>query len=148
MKEITGDIWHFHSEGNFIVISTNGFVKNNGQNVMGRGVALQAAQRFPNLAAELGVKIKEDGNQVYCFREYRIITFPVKHTWFESADIDLIKKSTEQLLKLSQHLAMLNVVTQIYLPLVGCGNGKLLWKDVKPILEEYLDDDFTVVHYE
>ena len=30
-------------------------------------------------------------------------------------------------------------------PRVGCGNGALDWKDVRPILRRYLDDRFILV---
>ena len=34
---------------------------------------------------------------------------------------------------------------KIYLPKVGCGNGKLDWKNVELILDKYLDERFIVV---
>lgn len=49
MKEVYGDIWEYHKQGYWIVITTNGFVKKNGCAVMGRGVAKQAVTKYPSL---------------------------------------------------------------------------------------------------
>jgi len=42
MKEVIGNIWNYYNKGNWIVITTNGTIKKNGEAVMGRGVALEA----------------------------------------------------------------------------------------------------------
>lgn len=129
--------------GNWVVIPTNGFVKVNGECVMGRGVAQQAARMFPWLPLMLGTQLRKTGNKLYLFeditRGYRLITFPVKHNWWEKADLDLIRTSTKELGSIK------SLWSGVYLPHVGCGNGQLDWADVQPILEEYLDDRFTVV---
>ena len=143
IKEIKGDLWEYYKQGFWIVIPTNGFVKNNGEAVMGRGLALQAKRRFPDLPAELGKRIKEYGNVVFTFYNYHVITFPVKHLWWNKAIIKLIKKSCISLREIFRYNPT-GIPTPVYLPRVGCGNGKLDWKDVKPILEKYLDDRFIV----
>jgi hypothetical protein len=74
---------------------------------------------------------------VHTFKDYDLLTFPVKHAWYLKADLELIEKSAKQLLYI--------VDRPIYLPMVGCGNGKLSWHDVYPILDKYFDDTFTVV---
>ncbi len=149
MKEITGDIWDFHEKGCWIVITTNGNVKANGEAVMGKGIALQAKTRFPALPLDLGRRIKgcamsygewSEGNNLKVFHQYRIITFPTKHNWWEKADLVLIEESCRQL----QAACHGNQDTK-YLVRPGCGIGGLDWKDVKPILEKYLDDRFIVV---
>jgi hypothetical protein len=137
MQIIEGNLWKFHTQANWIVVPTNGSVRKDGANVMGRGVALQAKRRYKKLPYELGAKISEFGNVVFTFKDYGILTFPVKHKWFENADLTLIEQSAKQLLYV--------VDRPIYLPMVGCGNGKLHWRDVHPVLEKYFDDAFTVV---
>ena len=140
MKEIKGNIWDYLADDAWVVVPTNGFVKRDGSCVMGRGVALEACRKFPTLATELGTRIKRDGNQVYVFHGYRIIAFPVKHAWWQKADLGLIEKSADRLFEeVGDEL--------VYLPRVGCGNGQLQWSDVKPILEEVFHDqpNFIVV---
>jgi hypothetical protein len=146
MKEIYVDnIWNAWNKGFCIVIPTNGFVKKNGECVMGRGLALQAKERFPDLPKRLGHRIGEFGNVVFIFREYRLLTFPVKHKkWWEKADLKLIEKSAKELQEIFKY-NLCGIPTPVYLPKVGCGNGKRNWTDVKPILEKYLDDRFIVV---
>ena len=44
MKEIVGDLWHEHAEGNVVAITTNGSVNKVGRAVMLRGCARQAPE--------------------------------------------------------------------------------------------------------
>jgi hypothetical protein len=138
------NLWFFfYFNSSWIVIPTNGFVKKNGECVMGKGIALQAKEKFPDLPKELGDRIKEFGNRVFTFWKYHIITFPVKHNWWERADLGLIEDSTKELQEIFKY-NLSGIKTPVYLPRVGCGNGKLDWTKVKPILEKYLDDRFIV----
>ena len=146
MKETKGNIWDFYDQGYWVAIPTNGTVKENGEAVMGRGVALQAKQRFTDLPRVLGKSIQFCGSIVIVlgtppFLNYRLVSFPVKRNWWEKADLKLIEDSCRSLAT-SWAEGM-----SVYMPRVGCGNGRLSWKDVKPILEKYLDDRFVVVEY-
>lgn len=153
MKEVRGNIWYYYSIGSWVAIPTNGTVKKNGEAVMGRGLASQAKSRVPVLQTSLGDHLSLLGNRVHCFRRFRLITLPVKHNWWEKADPSLIVRSLVELVslvdtgKLSyyQDTFLADIRVPIFLPRLGCGNGQLDWKDVKPILEKYLDDRFTVV---
>lgn len=137
MNEIIGDIWDYHRQGKWVVITTNGVINRQGANPLGRGVALQAKKRFPELPYELGERIKSSGSRVHVFPEYRIITFPVKYHWRDSANLELIERSAAQLRGLG--------IAPVYLVRPGCGAGERDWSEVKPRLECYLDDTFTVV---
>jgi len=150
MIEITGNIWDFKSPTTPICITTNGFTKKNGECVMGRGIALQAKQRYPQLPFLLGERLKQMGNRVYYFPELDIITFPTKHNWFENSDPSLIHKSACEL----YHMCTNDYINtadsygweKVYLVRPGCSNGKLDWQDVKPIIEPILiGDNFVVV---
>lgn len=144
MKEIKGNLWDYHKGTNWVVIPTNGFVRNDGTAVMGRGTAAQCANKFPAMPGMLGTSIKNSGNKVYSYGSpYRIFTFPVKHNWFDLAQPDLIKKSVEELLYWVKEWGL----EDVYMPQVGCGNGGLVWVDVRPLLVKKLDDRFTVIEY-
>ena len=142
MKEVFGNLWEFDG---IIAITTNGFVKRVGTCVMGRGCAKQATIRFPGLPHKLGTRIAADGNHVFYFPEHRLITFPVKHTWWEVADLGLIERSARELLKL---IEVKKIKEAVYLPRPGCGNGRLKWEGVKKLLSPILkSDQFHIVTY-
>ena len=142
MREVFGELWEFDG---IIAITTNGFVKRDGTCVMGRGCAKQATIRFPGLPHKLGTKISAEGNHVFYFPEHRLITFPVKHTWWEVADLGLIERSARELLKM---IEVKKIKEAVYLPRPGCGNGRLKWEGVKKLLSPILkSDQFHIVTY-
>lgn len=144
MKEIAGDIWSYHKRGHWIVITTNGTTRRDGSCVMGRGVARQAKDKFPEVPYELGKLMLEFGNRLLYSGDRGLIFFPVKHNYWEKADIALIEQSCRELKDLFD-VGVTGYPTPIYMVRPGCGNGQLNWEDVKPILEKYLDDRFVVV---
>lgn len=135
LTEETGDLVEFWRRGNAIGITTNGFVKNNGECVMGRGIALSINRAIPGFAKELGDRIVCYGNVPQWFPEHRIWTFPVKHNWWEPADIDLIKQSA---FLIKQRSA--GYLDYLDFPRPGCGNGKLAWPSVKKEIEPIFRD--------
>ena len=135
MKLIRGNIWD--SKALAICVTTNGIVKHNGFAVMGRGIALQAAQRYPELAPELGRRLISGGNKVYQFFAHpTIITFPTKHHWRDPSDIKLIELSAHQLVKMWK-----DHPERCALPFPGCANGGLRISDVLAIIDPILSDD-------
>ena len=156
MIEVRGNLWEHPA--NVRVITTNGTVKKNGSAVMGRGCAREAALRYVGLPALLGSMLTEHGNKVHVLRtgafkpstevqpQEALVSFPVKHEWFEEADLDLIKASAEQLVALAGNY---DHSTVFVLPRPGCGNGKLSWTNVKPVLESVsgFDDRFHVITF-
>lgn len=160
MIEVTGDLWAYPADVR--VITTNGFVKNNGECVMGRGCALEAKTRWPDFPLYLGKQIRMCGNVVLACGIWpgeaaRIYTFPVKHVWNEKADINLIVSSARDLV---QQIDQLNRVGQnlntIVMPRPGCGNGGLQWcrcingegescSGVKHVIAPILDNRFHVI---
>lgn len=139
MKIAEGDIWTI--SGSWRVIPTNGYITVKGECVMGRGLALQAKLKYPRLPFELANLIKAHGDRVFLLRPYNLISFPVKLVWWEKASIELIENSCKQLVEIVTDSKEDNIL----IPMVGCGNGKLDPSQVKPILEKYLDDRFTLV---
>lgn len=137
MKLIRGDMFAYLGRTKFrLCITTNGFVKNDGTAVMGRGNAAQArkiwAEEFNvDLPKLLGKELKNHGNKIFHL-DTQLYTFPVKKNWFDRASKKLISKSAERLKEIAQE----NKDKVFILPRPGCGNGQLKWKRVKPLLED------------
>ena len=140
MKEAIGNLWKANPK--FIrCITTNGDIKKNGELVMGRGIALEAKQKYPALPKLIAEHVKNNGNTVHYFDQYNIISFPTKIHWRDQSDITLIKHSCYQLNTLLNHLNK-----QAILPRPGCANGGLDWeKEVKPIISTILTDKVWVI---
>jgi hypothetical protein len=144
MVEVVGNLWTYPADVR--CVTTNGYVRKDGRCVMGRGCAWEATQRYPGIDKVLGDAIKAKGNHVHWLRGDKkgeiIFSFPVKHHWHEEADPELIRRSSEELL-----VAVETGPLTVVLPRPGCGNGRLKWSDVKPILEDILDDRFHVISF-
>ena len=118
------------------VITTNGYVRNDGAAVMGRGTAKVAATLNPSLPRILGDLLLAYGNRPYVLPG-NFVTLPVKHNWDEKADVDLINESLKGLGYL---YSLYDWTTrQMYLPRPGCGNGQLSWHQVEPLVKEWFD---------
>lgn len=169
MKLEFGNI--MYKKADAICITTNGFVKRNGEAVMGRGIAKQIADLFPQIPIQLGSCINNFGNKVSLLGNFvtiNLISFPVKPKtvifdgsnvvsyaannykigdtvpgFHAKADLKLIEQSALQLVAMCNHTPWKRII----LPYPGCGAGELNWSDVKPILDSILDDRFVAVTY-
>ena len=142
MNIVKGDIWDFEGKG-YLIIPTNGIVKQNGEAVMGAGLAKQAAKRYPNLPRQLGTHLKI-GNGIYFFPEYQVVTFPTKNHWKDKSDINLIMRSATELAKAITTFRYQQREFQFYVPQVGCGLGGLNWADVYRAIGPILTDPMII----
>lgn len=144
MIEITGDLWEYRQPEDWVGITTNLTLRRDGKLVMGRGIAFEASQRYPALQKEWGEKIRETSEKqpsIILTPKWKLIAFPVKYHFRDDADINLILRSTIQLLDI---LPMLSG-GRILLPRPGCGNGRLDYAEVEPLLRKYLTSDRFIV---
>ncbi|HEY3306829.1 MAG TPA: macro domain-containing protein [Desulfuromonadaceae bacterium] len=142
MQEITGNIWDYQ-ETAIIAITTNGQVTASGKAIMGRGVAAQAAKKFPGLNATLGALITRSGNHCHYIGN-NIVSFPVEHSPYEEPDLRLIEQSARELAAMADESGWETVVV----PRPGCGGGGLSWQDVRPILKRFFNNRFIVISAE
>lgn len=145
MIEAKGDLWQIGRTADAIVVTTNGTVKPNGENIMGGGSALEAAQRYPLLPGCLGSRLLKKGNHVHVFHydsRQAIVTMPTKNDIKHRSNLLLIERSVLELIEYALDYGWRSIV----MPRPGCGLGGLKWEEVKPIVE-VLDDRFTVVTF-
>lgn len=132
-----------------ICITTNGIRKINGEAVMGKGVALGAAKKWPLLPGILGQALRYHGVKTELLLEVSregagslfILAFPTKNDWRQPSDWHLIQKSASELVKLTDGMNWKSV----WLPPPGCGAGGLNWSGVAQGLAPLLNDRFTIV---
>jgi len=139
MKEATGNLWTVPAS--WRCVTTNGIVKDNGELVMGAGVALEAKKQYPDLPKKLGQWVEKYGNRPFLCRDEGIITFPTKQHYKHNSNVMLIRSSAEKIVAIADKYKLHSIV----LPRPGCGNGGLTWDFVKPYLEDLLDERFTII---
>jgi O-acetyl-ADP-ribose deacetylase (regulator of RNase III) len=112
--------------------------------VMGKGVALQFKQQFPE-NAKVYIKASKEGtidigkllvtkDTSLHTGEKIIINFPTKTDWRKPSEYSYIEKGLQDLLSVIKEQG----INSIALPPLGAGNGGLHWVKVKQILEHYL----------
>lgn len=168
MKERKADLFETISEKDVdaICITTNGQYTMDGRAAMGGGCAGVCAKRWPETSLRLGKCLKNLGANIpfvigaldregkYIEPNLRIIkerkfkclifSFPTIDNLMDGAKLDLIENSAKELKLLVDRFELRGVVV----PRMGVGIGGLSWKDVKPIVEPYLDDRFTIVSFD
>lgn len=130
----TGDLFEAQTEAIVNTVNTVG--------VMGKGIALQFKQRFPdnylvykkacdqNLLKIGDLLITESSSLFFKY----IINFPTKEHWRNPSKYEYIEKGLDTLI---DEIKKRNIKS-IALPPLGAGNGKLDWMKVKEILNEKL----------
>jgi O-acetyl-ADP-ribose deacetylase (regulator of RNase III) len=135
-----------YKTGDMLAASVEALVNTvNTVGIMGKGIALQFKERFPEnykayLAAvkrgevKTGLVFVTNLNRMDQLRY--IINFPTKQHWKAPSKLEYIE---EGLLDLRRILLDLQI-RSVALPPLGCGNGGLDWAIVKPMIEAALAD--------
>ena len=108
--------------------------------VMGKGIALQFKQAFPENFQQY--KQVCDAKEVQPGRMFTvptgklfnpkfIINFPTKRHWRDKSKIEDVQTGLKALVAEVQQLG----ITSIAIPALGCGNGGLDWLEVKLLIE-------------
>jgi O-acetyl-ADP-ribose deacetylase (regulator of RNase III) len=131
-------------QGNLLEEKTEALVNTvNCVGVMGKGIALQFKQAFPEnfRQYEKACRAKQvQPGQMFTvstgslFYPRYIINFPTKRHWKGKSKIEDIKSGLKALVEEIQQLG----ITSIAIPPLGCGNGGLDWAEVKPLIESAL----------
>jgi len=130
--------------GNILESQTEALVNTvNTVGIMGKGVALAFRKTFPDAMEEYLRAVRDDKIRVgevqvvktqYITPRY-IINFPTKTHWRYPSKIEYIDTGLSDLVsKIKKHH-----IRSISIPPLGCGNGKLEWKAVKPLIVRHLE---------
>ena len=138
MKFTTGNLLNAKTQAIVNTVNTVG--------VMGKGIALQFKERFPQNykayadACKKGLVVT---GKMFVFNESDllnedkiIVNFPTKMEWYRKSQYSYIEEGLTDLVKTIKD----NNIKSISIPPLGCGNGGLKWEKVKALMEEYLGD--------
>ena len=108
--------------------------------VMGKGIALEFKQMFPEMFAEYR-ELCESGNikigtlWLYKTSNKWILNFPTKKHWRQPSRVEYIESGLKKFVDTYSKLG----IHSIAFPPLGCGNGQLDFKtEVQPLMEKYL----------
>lgn len=145
-----GNMWDVFFDTDIFMITTNPIRRTDGAVVMGRGIALEAKQRYPDIPYDFGKELDKlhpeiDQSFVGCIGNYEetpIWWFMVKNHWKEPADLGVIASSC---FYLKHGFEWQNKRIDLNFP--GIGNGKLPRDSVLYLLED-LPDNIHIWEYE
>lgn len=145
-----GDMWTAFATADLFLITTNSAIRKDGALVMGRGIARQARDRFPRLAAKLGLHILITYGSLGDYGllvsprwpEAKLGAFQVKAHYSQPADLELICYSTAMLCA----WCAAHPDAQVVLNYPGIGSGCLRRETVLPIIAQ-LPEQVTIWEY-
>lgn len=129
----TGDLFQSPAEALVNTVNCEGF--------MGKGIAYQFKRRFPETNIDY-VKVCKKAllhpGKMHVFKENNkvIINFPTKDKWREKSKIEYIYNGLDALIQTINKLK----IKSIAIPPLGCGNGGLIWSDVRQIITDKLEN--------
>lgn len=152
-----GNMWDVFGQTDLFLITTNPIMRSDGAIVMGRGIAKQAKDRFPELPYKFAERYHDAVEEqqladimmptfvgfIGKFDGQLVGWFMTKRHWRDSSQIDVIVNSTRELTRLVKG-ALPPMRVDLNFP--GIGNGKLKREDVLPIIEQ-LPDNVHVWEY-
>jgi O-acetyl-ADP-ribose deacetylase (regulator of RNase III) len=140
-------------EGNLLESTAQALVNTvNTVGVMGKGVALQFKNNFPN-NYRMYLKACKEGSivigKLFVFEEESmlqgkkiIINFPTKTDWRKPSEYSFIDKGLTDLIRVIHTYQ----IKSIAIPPLGSGNGGLIWNNVKEIMETRLKNVDCDIH--
>lgn len=138
----TGDIFTTSCETIVNTVNCNG--------VMGKGLALQFKQKFPNMYKEYKFicspgqhRSLEYGGDIWIYnyidfyRHKKILCFATKENWWQPSKLEWIEKGLKTFIENYRYWNIENIAW----PKLGCQNGGLDWEtQVKPLMIKYLEE--------
>lgn len=123
--------------------------------VMGKGIALAFKEKYPE--NNTIYKKKCNTNEIDIGKSFvyevpnsqltkYIINLPTKKHWRNPSQMEYIEKGLDNLIEILQRYH----IKSIAMPALGCGNGKLDWDEVKPLIIKKLEfmEDVKIIIFE
>ena len=110
--------------------------------VMGKGIAKDFKRIYPEMFKRYQYFCKQgmiDIGKLWLYDEEPpkwILNFPTKKHWRGKSKIDYIEDGLRKFADTYDEKG----IESISFPMLGCGNGELVWEEVQPLMEEYLAD--------
>ncbi|MCF6324037.1 MAG: macro domain-containing protein, partial [Gammaproteobacteria bacterium] len=133
-----------YSKGNLLQADVEAIINTvNCVGVMGKGIALQFKQAFPEnfavYAKACKAKQVQPGHMFLFEREDLvnprfIINFPTKTHWKAKSLLEYVEQGLVDLVQVTRD----KQIKSIAIPPLGCGNGGLDWAVVRPLIERAL----------
>lgn len=142
--------------GNILESQTEALVNTvNTVGVMGKGIALAFKKTFPIVMKEYLNAIENGSFQIgnvqvvetKTIQPKYVLNFPTKKHWRHPSKIEYIDQGLQDLVNKIIHYN----IKSISVPPLGCGNGKLEWNMVKPLMLKHFDqiaDDVNIIIFE
>jgi len=137
IRNATGNLLQADVEALVNTVNCDGF--------MGKGIALQFKQAWPENFDVYAKACRAEAvrpGRMFIWETGRmvnpryIINFPTKRHWREKSRIEDIRDGLRALVEEVRRLG----IKSIAVPPLGCGNGGLDWKDVRPLIESAFAD--------
>lgn len=128
---VKGDIFSSPSK---IIVNTVNTV-----GVMGKGIALEFKNRYPEMYQRYKALCDEkrlDVGKLVLWKNSSkwVLLFPTKKHWRNPSKMEYIEQG---LIRFVENWDKLGA-NSIAFPRLGCGNGGLAWEEVRPLMEKYL----------
>jgi O-acetyl-ADP-ribose deacetylase (regulator of RNase III) len=132
-----------NTRGNLLAAPVEALVNTvNTKGIMGKGIALQFRQAFPQMFKDYEKACKDERVSLGKMDVHDlgglvggprwIINFPTKGHWKTKSRMEDVESGLEDLIAKIRKLG----IKSIAVPPLGCGNGGLPWNDVRPLIEE------------
>lgn len=132
-----------NTRGNLLAAPVEALVNTvNTKGIMGKGIALQFRQAFPQMFKDYEKACKDERVSLGKMDVHDlgglvggprwIINFPTKGHWKTKSRIEDVESGLQDLIAKIRKLG----IKSIAVPPLGCGNGGLPWNHVRPLIEE------------
>ncbi|MBX2930288.1 MAG: macro domain-containing protein [Saprospiraceae bacterium] len=144
-----------YKTGNLLAAQVEALVNTvNTVGVMGKGIALQFREQFPENYKQYRAAVKNGElhtGKMFVTEMQRmdqlryIINFPTKQHWKAPSQMAYIREGLHDL----RRVLIEKNIRSVAIPPLGCGNGGLDWQEVRPLIEAAIGDlNIDIVIYE